>query len=256
MRIGTRLKVMFHRPFTSADLGAVGASIVAHPPVPDDYRDLAATRVEWYGDVSLVDYWREKFLAELQEVSEQPTWKTQRAAVLRILLRQSGWFASQGAANQARHPASWAHLVVAHKAFADLEDDDPRRPTILGQIWLAALLSAAAWRGIGERLYAIDKVKQLELKAHGAYDQEIKQFDVASLDLVVDHVAHGNDAQALAEIKDNQINPIIRNQYSILHRMAEDIVNGSLDVKRVMKQHADVEARRQALLESLRQSSM
>ena len=91
---------------------------------------------------------------------------------------------------------------------------------------------------LGEQLYAIDEVKKNEIALHYEYEKEIKSLDVQSIEQILKYAASYEDdnALAMADLKDDVVSPLIREQYRLLALMREDIINGNIDAQDIQTQ--------------------
>ena len=134
---------------------------------------------------------------------------------------------------------AWAHFVAEFTPFSQ----SPKEVwlSLLLQRYILALLSEACLTEIGYKAFKFDQTKQLELELHAEYEKEIRLLDVQFLDQMIISVAAYQDqtANELAAMKDNIINPLIKEQFQLLHLMSEQIINERLDIE-------DINARIQA----------
>ena len=109
------------------------------------------------------------------------------------------------------------------------------------QRFIVALLSGACLMELCGKAFQFDQIKRLELELHAEYEKEIRLLDVKVLDLILMSVAAYEDqtANELAAMKDDIINPLIKEQFQLLHLMSEQIINECLDI-------GDIKARIQA----------
>ena len=231
----TLFKKLFNRPLSSAVLLRQSEKNIKNPPLPKEWRDLAATLVGKSG-VSNLDFWRTDYRSALNEIAAEPTWSLQRAKLIGRILDWEGWRAARTASNDVKFVDAWKHLVENNDAFktAPKENWD----ILLTQIWFHALLSSACLIELGQQLYPIDAVKENEIGLYYEYEKEVKTLDVKSIEQMLKYVdAYEDDnALALGDLKDKVLNPLIREQYRLLALMREDIINGNIDPQEIQTQ--------------------
>jgi hypothetical protein len=243
-------KKLFNRPMPSADLLRRSEENIKNPPLPKEWRDLAASLVGKSGGSNL-DFWRTDYKSTLNEIAAEPTWNLQRMKLIARILDWEGWRATRTASNDVKFVDAWKHLVENNDAFNRAPKENWN--ALLSQIWLHALLSSACLMELGQQLYAIDNVKQNEIGLHYEYEKEIKTLDVRSIEQMLKYVESYEDDNALAlgDLKDEVLNPLIREQYRILALMREDIVNGNIDPQEIQRQMQILDEKRRSIATGL-----
>ncbi|MGO7755295.1 hypothetical protein ACC817_08255 [Rhizobium ruizarguesonis] len=250
----TILKRLLKRPFSSADLLGLAAHNISKPPLPPQMYEAAAGMVGKRG-VSLLDHWREGFSVQLGEVAAQPTWQLQRSKLLRLVLVENGWCDVFACTNGIETLDTWVHLVADLDYFKAFPKDTWK--SLLLQRHVTALLSAACLMEVGHKVYALTKLKEIELKLHSEYYREILKLDFSINQMVVALVDEEQDEQAfrLADAKDEVINPLIDDQYKLLALIAEQIANSEIDLSLVKAKMDAFDARKRELAEAFLQTS-
>src|SRR5436190_9760390 len=110
------LKALFKRPFSLRDLEESSASLLARPPLPPNLLASTQGRVGKNGK-SLIDWWRESYVLDLKEISDNRSWSQQRTALLKIVLEQLVFNSIYCATKDVHHVAAWDHCVQHKDAF-------------------------------------------------------------------------------------------------------------------------------------------
>ena len=236
----------FKIPFSSVDLHRRSSEHLRNPPLPKDWRD-AAVKIVGTSGVSLLDYWRTYHEQLLDEIALKRTWAAQRAKLISKVLAEEGWQAAEVAANPCEFVTSWEHLVAENDIFKRAPKEQWK--FLLMQRYLLALLSSACLRELGCKLYALDKIKLAEMDLYYEFEREIKTLDVQFLDCIGKAIMSFDDERGkeLAAIKDEQINPLIREQYQLLSLMEENVVNGKIDANDINSRMKSLEERKKEI---------
>jgi hypothetical protein len=244
------LKSLLHRRFAYDELRQDADHFFVRPPLPPDLRDSLAKLRGKSGD-SLLDFWRRLFDEDVRMVCEAPTWQAQRAALLRAILRETTWRALWVAAKECRHTQSWAHLVENDPIIG--KSEEAVRDGQLFQRYLLAVTTIACLTSIGRTRYGIDEQKVTETEVFYLFDLEIKRLDISILDYAMDLADALDDetAHAIADFKDEEVNPIIHQQIESLSLAQEQIVQGRLDVQALRASVAEVGRRKSELVARL-----
>jgi hypothetical protein len=230
----TFFKKMFNRPMSFTDLLQRSEKNIKNPPFPKEWRDLSATVGK--SGVSNLDFWRTDYKSTLNEIAAEPTWNFQRIKLIARILDWEGWRATRTASTDVKFVDAWKHLVENNDAFKRTSKENWN--VLLSQIWLHALLSSACLMELGQQLYSIDNVKLNEIGLHYEYEKEIKTLDVKSIEQMLKYVESYEDDSALAlgNLKDEILNPLIREQYRLLALMREDIINRNIEPQKIQTQ--------------------
>ncbi|WP_141697563.1 hypothetical protein [Bradyrhizobium yuanmingense] len=222
-------KSIFHRPMTYNDLLNDMSKLIVSPPLPGDWKHLAAGLVGNSG-VSLLDYWRTYFKSQLEMIAEEETWQMQRSRLLNLVMSECSWRAVYAVSTNTKHVASWSYMCEGAPWYASATESDLR--SLLTQRWLMATLSDACLRTLGAMAYGVDKVKENELELHYSYHKEIKLLDANIVDAIKTAVDEyrDEDAHFIAAFKDDQLAPLIREQYTLLAQLGDDVANGTVDL--------------------------
>lgn len=246
----TFFKKLLNRPLSFVALLRQSEKNIKNPPMPKEWRDLAASLVGKSGGSNL-DFWRTDYKSTLNEIAAEPTWSLQRAKLIARILDWEGWRAARTASNDVKFVDAWKHLVENNDAFKRISKENWN--ALLSQIWLHALLSSACLMELGQQLYAIDNVKQNEIGLHYEYEKEIKTLDVKSSEQMLRYVEAYEDDNALAlgDLKDEVLNPLIREQYRLLALMREDIIHGNIDPQEIQTQIQLLDEKKRSLAATL-----
>jgi len=244
-------KSLFGISLTYSDLLRETERLISNPPLPQDWKTSAVGVVGRPG-VDLLGYWRDYFRSQLKTISGEETWSLQRAKLLELVMTELSWRAAYTAAQNAQSVDSWSHLLndVEWTKGAPKE----HWKDLLPQRWLMAILSDACLRKTGRRVYALDQTKDLELNLYYEFDEEIESLDVYLLDQMNSavHEYRDDDAHFIAGVRDDVVNPIIREQYRILALIGNDIANGSVDVESITARIRALDEKKTHLAEQLR----
>jgi hypothetical protein len=222
------LKTAFHRPFDYSELRQDADGFFVKPPLPPELLEAAAT-IRGKSGESLLDYWRTMFDGELREVCDAPTWKAQRATLLRGILNHTTWRTLYVAAKECLYPETWEHYADA-SILGQVEKSS--RESVLFQRYLVAVTSTVCLQVLGERRYEIGQAKLRETDIFHDLDLGIKRLDFRLMDhaLSVAEASDDEQAFALAAFKEDQVNPLIQMQMRALSIAQEQIVHGQLDI--------------------------
>src|SRR4051794_26554985 len=102
-------KALFHRPLTYNDLLQDAGKLITSPPLPADWKRLAAGLVGKNG-TSLLDYWRDHFKSQLKMIAEEATWQMQKSRLLKLSMMERSWRAAYVVSRNAKHVASWSFM--------------------------------------------------------------------------------------------------------------------------------------------------
>jgi hypothetical protein len=242
------LKVMMKRPLTLQDLEEAGEPYFKNPPMMPEWRD-AIGKARGAGGRSLLDWWRESFHGDLEAIASGGTWARQKAKAIALILDLYSVATIHEAANNARHVEAWSHYVKNNPLFANVPQE--KWQSLLFEWWLTSLMSYAAIETLGERLYAIDELKQLEMQLHQSLERESRRLDVRFLDEMLAAVDDGNDALAreLTDFKTNDLDPYLRERNDLMFQMKEAITNDTLDFDRTKRRLEKLDARQKELKE-------
>ncbi|MET4824714.1 MULTISPECIES: hypothetical protein [Bradyrhizobium] len=242
------LKALFRRPLMYDDLLKSADRLITAPPLPADWKRLTAAWVGKNG-ISLLDYWRDYYKSQLEVVAAEATWQLQKSRLLKLVMAERSWRAAYVASQGAKHVASWSFMCEG----ADWAKgaDEHRLSSLLSQRWLIAILSDACLIDVGMKSYGLDRTKDLELELHYLLHKEIKSLDVRVMEAMLNAAEEyrDDDAHFIAAFKDDHLAPLIREQYTLLAQMEEDVVNGTVDIPwfnsqlNVVKQKQDELAR-------------
>jgi hypothetical protein len=248
------LKSLLKKPLTLANLLQEGESLIRKPPLPPDLK-ASVLGVVGRSGTNLLDYWRDYFKSQLGMIAQEQSWSLQRARLLKLILIEQGWRAAHVVAQTAQSTDSWSHLLNDVEWANGAEKKQLKG--LLLQRWLVAILSDACLRTVGARSYALDKVKEMEIELCYEFNKEIKSLDVSLLDMIHTAVTEyrDDDAHFIAAIKDDEINPIIRQQNNILVLLEDDIANGSVDVASIKAKISVLDEKKLRLADQLRSGS-
>lgn len=249
------LKSLFKTPLTSRDALGLLANLIASPPLPKEMYEAAAGLVGKNG-TSLLDFWRSGFKDQLTEITSERTWALQRSRLLRSVLVETGWRALFTSAKEQKHVEAWAHLVDSNNYFSSFPKSS--WSSILAQRHLMAILSGACFLHLGTKAYRVDNAKALELDLYLEYYKEILLLDLRVQGMALAAVDQYEDAEAsrIAEIKDEVINPLLSEQYRVLHLMADQIANATLEVINIKVSMDALQARKHEIARQFTSASL
>lgn len=95
-----------------------------------------------------------------------------------------------------------------------------------------AVLSDGCLIALGMKSYGLDKAKDTELELHYVFHKEIKALDVGVMDAMLEAVDEyrDDDAHLIAAFKDDHLAPLLREQYTLLAQLEDDVANSTVDV--------------------------
>jgi hypothetical protein len=219
-------KALFHRPLTYNELLKDVGKLITSPPLPADWKRLAAGWVGKNG-TSLLDHWRDYFKSQLEMIAEEATWQMQRSRLLKLIMMERSWRAAHAISQDAKHVASWSFLCK--DAWAK-DANEKNLHLLLTQRWLMAVLSDGCLITLGTMSYGLDKVKDTELELHYLFHKEINGLDVGVMEAMLDAVDEyrDDDAHLIAAFKDDHLAPLIREQYTLLAQLEDDVAAPSI----------------------------
>lgn len=222
-------KALFHRPLTYNELLGETSNIITSPPLPADWKHLASGLVGKNG-MSLLEYWRDYCKTQLGMIAEEVTWQMQKSRLLKLIMMERSWRAVYVVSQEAKHVASWSFLCKDAPWAKDM--DERNLPLLLTQRWLMAVLSDGCLMALGMKSYGLNKAKDTELELHYLFHKEIKALDVGVIGALLDAVDEyrDDDAHQIAAFKDDQLAPLIREQYTLLAQLEDDVANSTVDI--------------------------
>lgn len=222
-------KALFHRPLTYNDLLKGASNMITSPPLPADWKRLAAGLVGKNG-TSLLDYWRDYYKSQLEMIAEEATWQMQKSRLLNLIMMERSWRAVYTVSQDAKHVASWS-FMCKDAPWAE-DPNDKNLHLLLTQRWLMAVLSDGCLIALGMKSYGLDKAKDTELELHYLFHKEIKALDVGVMEAMLNAVDEyrDDDAHSIAAFKDDHLAPLIREQYTLLAQLEDDVANSTVDI--------------------------
>jgi hypothetical protein len=222
-------KALFHRPMTYNGLLRDASNMITSPPLPADWKRIAAGLVGKNG-TSLLDYWRDHCKSQLEMIAEEATWQMQKSRLMKLIMMERGWRAAYVASQNTKHVASWSFLCK--DAPWSKSANEKNLHLLLTQRWLMAVLSDGCLIAVGMKSYGLDKAKEVELELHYALHKEIQALDVSVMEAMLDAVDEyrDDDANMIATFKDDHLAPLIREQYSLLAQLEDDVANSTVDI--------------------------
>ena len=84
----------------------------------------------------------------------------------------------------------------------------------------------------GMMCFGLDKAKDAELELHYLFHEKIKALDVGVMEAILDAVDEyrDEDAHLIAAFKDDHLASLIREQYTLLAQLEDDVANGTVDI--------------------------
>lgn len=231
----TFFKALFHRPLTYNELLKDADKIITSPPLPADWKRLAAGWVGRSG-ISLLNYWRDFSKLQLKMVADEATWQMQKSRLLKLIMMERTWRAAYVASQGAKHVAAWSFMC--NDADWAKDANEKNLHLLLTQRWLMAVLSDSCLITVGMKSYSLDKTKDTELELHYLLQKEVKSLDVGMMEAILDSVDEyrDEDAHQIAAFKDDHLAPLIREQYTLLAQLEDDVANSTVDIARFSSQ--------------------
>ncbi|MBR0847195.1 hypothetical protein JQ543_05490 [Bradyrhizobium diazoefficiens] len=225
----TFFKALFHRPLTYNELLKIADKIITSPPLPADWKHLAAGWVGKNG-ISLLDYWRDYCKSQLKMIADEATWQMQKSRLLKLIMIERSWRAAYAVSKGAKHVAAWSFMCNDEYWAKGASEENLH--SLLTQRWLMALLSDTCLITVGMKTYGLDKSKDNELELHYLLHKEIKSLDVGVMEAMLDAVDEyrDDDARLIAAFKDDHLTPLIREQYTLLAQLEDDVANSIVDL--------------------------
>jgi hypothetical protein len=249
------LKTLLHRALTAGDIELASASLLARPPLPDGMLE-AMIRARGKTGRTLLDWWRESFQEDIKSIAEQRTWQRQRAALITTVLDHIIFGSIYPAAKDVTHTDAWGHYVKDTAMFASAAKEN--WSDLIFQAWLTSIVSEACLLSVGTKLYEIDKIKQLEIDLLQSWVAETRKLDVAVMELMLTCIDkyQDDDARFVAAVKDDEINPLIKDRFDVMLEMKDAIANRTLDIDRVKTQMASFSGKHKELALKLKTSNL
>ena len=222
-------KALFHRPLTYNELLKSADNIIASPPLPADWKRLAAGLVGRNG-ISLLNYWRDYCKSQLKMIADEVTWQMQKSRLLKLIMMERTWRAAYVASQGAKHVAAWSFMC--EDADWAKGANDTNLHLLLTQRWLMAVLSDSCLITVGMKFYGLDNAKDAELELHYLLHKEVKSLDVGVMEAMLDAAdeCRDDDAHMIAAFKDDHLAPLIREQYTLLAQLEDDVANSTVDI--------------------------
>ncbi len=242
------------KPFTAEELHAKAAKSIRKPLLPDGYNEVLVTWISKTGS-SFLDRWRKVFCQQLDRIASSKTWDEQRAHTIEIILQEQEWIALSHAAKEARLIESWSHIVKANISFSRIEKHHWQLLLHL-RFWLAAI-SAACLSEIGFKLFKFDRLKENEINMFYEYVKETMmlhiRFQEMKFKAIIEH--EDDKAEYIADIIDDQVNPILNNQSEVLGLMYDQIIYGNLDIVDIKKRMDAIDETKKKISDQLSRST-
>jgi len=225
----TFFKALLHRPMMYGELLKKADNIITSPPLPADWKRLVAGMVGKNG-ISLLDYWRDYCKSQLKMIANEATWQMQKSRLLKLVMMERTWRAAYVASQGAKHVASWSFMCEDVDWAKDANETNMH--SLLTQRWLVAVLSDSCLIAVGMKLYKLGKAKDDELELQYLLHKEVKSLDVGVMEALLDAVDEyrDDDAHLIAAFKDDHLAPLIREQYTLLAQLEDDVANSTIDV--------------------------
>lgn len=239
-------KTLLKRPFTFVELRTEMDSFLGSPALSDDFRDMLAAFKSRKGQ-SFLDDFRERFESKLTEIAHEPTWRAQRAMLIKKALIEASWQSGYIVAQDCKHLESWKYFFTS--AFAEGEIADDQLPFLLFQRNLEAILSMTGLEELGQKRFLLTVTKVTEIDLYREFDKEVKRFSTSMNEAMFDF-RERDDVRA-GEILGKYVTPINRDQIDLLSVAEEQIVNGSLDVAAFRKSFEAIKLRKQSAYDDI-----
>lgn len=194
---------------------------------------------------SFVRYTQDVYTLYLKEIASRQSLKGQREELLRLVLQEAPWHAVFRAANKATYNQSWGHFTKGAGWFEDQPTQPPK--LLLTARYLLALTCMSWLQVVGKYHYGLSDATVAALDLYIDYDAGIKEIDVNMFELMFAKLDGFEDGEGMAigKVKDDVVNPIIKEQYAILDRLGKDIVNDTLDVDFYQSEFSRIDAIKQ-----------
>ncbi|MBR1188702.1 hypothetical protein [Bradyrhizobium sp. AUGA SZCCT0160] len=178
----------------------------------------------------MLDYWRDFCKSQLKMVADEATWQMQKSRLLKLIMMERAWRAAYVASQGAKHVAAWSFMCKDADWAKDANEKNLH--LLLTQRWLMAVLSDSCLITVGMKSYSLDKTKDTELELHYLLHKEVKSLDVGMMEAILDAVDEyrDDDAHLIAAFKDDHLAPLIREQYTLLAQLEDDVANSTVDI--------------------------
>jgi hypothetical protein len=227
-------KTVFHSAFTAEQLIEHHKGLLKNINLPSEFA-TALDEMKALTGGDLREVVRGYHIQQLKDIGALRPWAIQRRKAIELCLVENTWRATYLAARDFRREA-WAHAVKGVEMFE-------RRPKehwqyLLHQRYLLALMSGSYVETLGRAFFDFTEAKTLEIDAHKSYLQEIRKLDfgmVEQMHIAIDE-GRDDDAQWLANVIDDVVQPIIVKQNGLLERMRSEILDSNLDVDETQRE--------------------
>ena len=154
----------------------------------------------------------------------------QRSRLLKLIMMERSWRAAHAVSQDAEHVASWSFLCKDAPWAKDANEKNLH--LLLTQRWLMAILSDGCLITLGTMSYGLDKAKDTELELHYLFHKEISGLDAGMMEAILNAVdeRRDDDAHLIAAFKDDHLAPVIREQYTLLAQLEDDVANSTVDI--------------------------
>jgi hypothetical protein len=223
------LNALFGRAYSYEDLRKECAPFLSNPKLPEGFPEILAhfdgrkrTFLEFI-QLSFKDY--------LRQIANKGTKEEQKTELLDICLQELSWDAANRAVKDAKHVQSWEHIAKVSPLFEMFPKTEWKR-LLLGR-YMSALILCSWLTVLGRTLYRVEDYIESALELFVHYDAEIKSLDVGLFELMLEKLSNYEDDEGrkIGKFKDEVINPLIKEQYAILDRLAADIKGNSINVE-------------------------
>ncbi|MBL0938511.1 MAG: DUF1819 family protein [Gemmatimonadaceae bacterium] len=246
-----RLKGVFQRALTEADLLHVIEHRIKTPPLSPEWLDVLATIRAKRDGGSLTELWRDRFRAKIREIASEPTWSLQRARVLRCIAETHGWTALHEATKEATNAEAWVDHFK--EAFPEAAEASPETCNFLVlQHYVMALCTEACLVEIGSALYNVNQIKLLELQVLEAAHRETQVLQTRLRDRILT-ASRGDDdfRDALVEWHDEQCVPLLNAEWRSINALEEAVVADTFDVQKDARQAEALQEKLAAVLREM-----
>lgn len=235
------LKALLRRPMSEADLTELAS--LTETPFPQPLYDSLAQLRSASGQ-STLDFWRESFKKVIRRIASEASWEQQRVGILKEIVQEQDWPALSKAAETTPNSEAWfSQMRSAYPALEEASEEVRHR--ILFQRYLLARATIAVLITIGERLYAVDKIKRVELEIAEALQNDIRGFQAATAELLF--VQTEEEAPEFEQLYDNEILPLLNDHWTLLALLQEEVIHSGVDNKKIRDRLSELAQRKEGL---------
>lgn len=234
--------------YASAELDGFFEQFHRKPPVPDDLLH-AMYEGTGFGGHTIIQNFRDALSEVRNALAQAPTRSAQRELALRAILGAAHWASLYRISNETQHVRAWRHFLSG--TGQDLSDDDLKRSLFVK--WLVTLCTSSCLMAAGYSLFGFTKATETQCDLNALYLYTVRSIDASVQDYINRLVDEDNldEATRVAAFKDDQLNPILNQEYATSRWIEDQVAVGSFDVKKVSARIKQLEAKRVAIAEKI-----